>query len=163
MKCPRCGSIDDKVIESRVLAGSTATRRRRECVGCGYRFTSYERIEDKPLMVIKSSGRREPFTREKLERGLRRALEKRPISQLAIEKILNDIEDASMLLAKGSNEIPSSTLGDMVLKELYSIDLVAYIRFASVYRNFENLEGFISEIRSLSDHDSNADLSGEGT
>lgn len=151
MKCPHCGSKDDKVIESRSLADGTAIRRRRECTGCGYRFTSYERIEDKPLMVIKSNGRREPFNREKLERGLQRALEKRKISQLEIEGILNEIEDRGMIVAKITNEISTKDLGEMVLKKLYAIDHVAYIRFASVYRNFDNLEGFIEEIQSLHD------------
>jgi transcriptional repressor NrdR len=149
MKCPHCGRKDDKVIESRSLADGSSIRRRRECLGCGYRFTSYERIEDKPLMVIKSNGRREPFSREKLERGLQRALEKREISQLEIENILNDIEDQSMIVAKASNEIPTRELGEMVLKKLHDIDHVAYIRFASVYRNFESLEGFIQEIKNI--------------
>ncbi len=149
MKCPHCGSKDDKVIESRSLADGSSIRRRRECTICGYRFTSYERIEDKPLMVVKSNGRREPFNREKLERGLQRALEKRKISQLEIENILNEIEDQSMIVAKVSNEIPTKNLGEMVLKKLFEIDHVAYIRFASVYRNFTNLEGFIDEIKHL--------------
>lgn len=101
-------------------------------------------------MVVKSTGRREPFNREKLERGITRALEKRPISQLTIEAIVNDIEDESTYVAKSSNEIPSKALGEMVLKKLYDIDHVAYIRFASVYQNFENLEGFIDAIKGLS-------------
>jgi transcriptional repressor NrdR len=151
MKCPHCGNTDDKVLESRSLAAGASIRRRRECTACGYRFTSYERIEDKPLMVVKSSGRREPFNREKLERGLQRALEKRKISQLEIENILNEIEDSSMILSRAGNEISSHDLGEMVLKKLFSIDPVAYIRFASVYRNFTNLEGFISEIQTLTD------------
>lgn len=151
MKCPHCGSKNDKVIESRTLADGSAIRRRRECGDCSYRFTSYERIEDKPLMVIKTSGRREPFNREKLERGLQRALEKREISQLEIESILNQIEDESMILSKSSHEISSRELGEMVLKKLHDMDDVAYIRFASVYRNFESLEGFISEIQTISE------------
>ncbi|AHC15049.1 transcriptional regulator NrdR [Salinispira pacifica] len=151
MKCPHCGSKNDKVIESRTLADGSAIRRRRECGDCSYRFTSYERIEDKPLMVVKTSGRREPFNREKLERGLQRALEKREISQLEIESILNQIEDESMILSKSSHEISSRELGEMVLKKLHDMDDVAYIRFASVYRNFESLEGFISEIKTISE------------
>lgn len=102
-------------------------------------------------MVVKSSGRREPFNREKLERGLQRALEKREISQLEIENILNQIEDESMILSKSSHEISSRELGEMVLKKLHDMDDVAYIRFASVYRNFESLEGFISEIQTISE------------
>lgn len=152
MKCPHCGTKEDRVIESRSLADGSSIRRRRECLSCGYRFTSYERIEDKPLMVVKSTGRREPFNREKLERGLQRALEKRKISQLEIESILNDIEDESMLLSKTSNEVSSRELGEMVLKKLFTIDHVAYIRFASVYRNFDNLEGFIEAIKTMSDN-----------
>lgn len=168
MKCPSCNSSDDKVIESRTLAEGTAIRRRRECDACGYRFTSYERIEEKPLMVVKSSGRREPFKRGKLERGLRRALEKRPISQVEIESLLNSIEDDSMMQSRGSNEITSHNLGDMVLEKLNAIDRVAYIRFASVYRNFENLEGFISAIQTLADQPSSppapeADAGTDGT
>ncbi|KGE72238.1 transcriptional regulator NrdR [Spirochaeta lutea] len=149
MKCPHCNSQDDKVIESRSLNDGTSIRRRRECLSCGYRFTSYERIEEKQLMVIKSAGRREPFSREKLERGLRRAVEKRNFSQLQIESIVNDIEDRAIIVAKASHEIPTAEIGDMVLETLAKLDSVAYIRFASVYRNFENIEGFIQEISQL--------------
>ncbi len=158
MKCPHCGRKDDHVIESRTLADGSAIRRRRKCLSCEYRFTSYERIEDKPLMVVKSTGRREPFNREKLERGIQRALEKREISQLEIESIINDIEDRSMILSKSSNEVSSRELGEMVLKKLFTIDHVAYIRFASVYRNFENLEGFIEEIKTVSEKAEQEDM-----
>jgi transcriptional repressor NrdR len=157
MKCPRCNNLEDKVLDSRSLAEGTSVRRRRECISCGYRFTSYERIEEQMLMVVKSNSRREPFTREKIERGIQRALEKRNVSQATIESIVNDIEDQAGLMAKVGNEIPSKQLGELVLSKLYEIDLVAYIRFASVYRNFDNLEGFISEIRGLEK------TSGEGT
>ena len=136
-------------MESRSLAEGTAVRRRRECLGCGYRFTSYERIEEKPLLVVKSTDRREPFDREKLERGLQRALEKRSVSQTTIAEMVNDIEDQATMFAQANNEVPTSALGEMVLKKLYQIDKVAYIRFASVYRKFSNVQEFIQAIQGL--------------
>ena len=150
MRCPHCGNLDDKVIESRTLAHGEATRRRRECAHCGSRFTSYERIEDKPFMVIKRDGRREPFDREKIERGVQRALEKRPVSQLSIERLINEIEDAAAIEGKVNREIAAASIGELVLEKLGELDKVAYIRFASVYRQFENLDEFIREIRLLS-------------
>jgi len=149
MRCPHCGSLDDKVIDSRSLANGEAIRRRRECISCSLRFTSYERIEEKPLMVVKRDGRREPFERTKIERGLIRSLEKRPISQMSIENFINEIEDEAAQLAKASNEIPSEAIGSMVLRRLYDLDKVAYIRFASVYRKYETAVEFINEIESL--------------
>lgn len=149
MKCPYCGSLEDKVIDSRTLANGEAIRRRRECLACGLRFTSYERIEEKPLMVVKRDGRREPFERQKIERGLVRALEKRPVSQMSIENLINEIEDEAAEQAKASNEISSEELGRMVLRKLYALDKVAYIRFASVYRKYDTLNEFIHEIERL--------------
>ncbi len=149
MRCPHCGTIEDKVVESRTLANGDAVRRRRECISCGYRFTSYERIDERQFMVVKRDGRREPFDRVKLERGVVRALEKRPVSQMQIESLVNEIEDATAILSKGSREITSSTIGDLVLKNLNVLDKVAYIRFASVYKNFENIDEFIQEINKL--------------
>ncbi len=149
MKCPHCGSLDDKVIDSRSLANGEAIRRRRECLSCNLRFTSYERIEEKPLMVVKRDGRREPFERSKIERGLIRSLEKRPISQMSIENFINEIEDEAAQLAKTSNEISSEAIGSMVLRRLYDLDKVAYIRFASVYRKYETAGEFIREIEAL--------------
>jgi transcriptional repressor NrdR len=149
MRCPHCGNYDDKVIESRTLAHGEATRRRRECNGCGYRFTSYERIVDKPFMVIKRDGRREPFDREKIERGVQRDLEKRPVSQLNIEGLINEIEDAAAILGKVNHEIAAASIGELVLEKLGILDKVAYIRFASVYRHFENLDEFVREIQKL--------------
>jgi transcriptional repressor NrdR len=137
------------VIESRTLANGEAIRRRRECNGCGYRFTSYERIEDKQFMVIKKDDRREPFDREKIERGVQRALEKRPVSQMNIESLVNEIEDAAAILGKGNHEIDATAIGDLVLEKLAKLDKVAYIRFASVYRHFENLDEFVSEIQKM--------------
>lgn len=149
MRCPYCGSFDDKVLESRTMANGDTIRRRRECVSCGYRFTSYERIEEKTFMVVKRDGRREPFDRAKLAKGIERALEKRPVSLDCIENILNDIEDQAVMKGKGTREISTSDLGDLVLEKLHEIDKVAYIRFASVYRHFENLEEFIIEVKKL--------------
>jgi len=149
VRCPHCGSFDDKVIESRTLANGDAIRRRRECNGCGYRFTSYERIEDKQFMVIKRDGRREPFERAKIERGVQRALEKRPVSQMTIESIVNEIEDSSVIKGKANHEINSSEIGELVLEKLGEVDQVAYIRFASVYRQFKDLEEFVKEIQKL--------------
>jgi transcriptional repressor NrdR len=149
MRCPHCGNIDDKVVESRTLADGDAVRRRRECNGCGYRFTSYERIEDKQLMVIKRDGRREPFDRNKIERGVQRALEKRPFSQMNIENLVNEVEDQAAMLGKINREIASAAIGSLVLERLGAIDKVAYIRFASVYRHFENLEEFVKEIQKM--------------
>jgi transcriptional repressor NrdR len=149
VRCPHCGNFDDKVIESRTLANGEAIRRRRECSGCGFRFTSYERVEDKPFMVVKRDGRRQPFDRGKIERGVQRALEKRPVSQMAIESLVNEIEDSAAIVGKGNREIAASVIGNLVLEKLGSIDKVAYIRFASVYRHFEDIEEFVKEIQKL--------------
>lgn len=149
MRCPYCGSLDDKVIESRTMANGESIRRRRECVSCGYRFTSYERIEEKPFMVVKRDGRRQPFDRTKLEKGIERALEKRPVATSMIENIVNDIEDRAVLAGKANREISTTELGELVLQRLYEVDKVAYIRFASVYKHFENLDEFITEVNSL--------------
>ena len=149
MRCPHCGTVEDKVVESRTLANGDAIRRRRECISCGYRFTSYERIDDKQFMVVKRDGRRVPFDRLKLERGVQRALEKRPFSQMQIENLVNEIEDATAILSKGSGEIATSVIGDQVLERLGAMDKVAYIRFASVYRHFNDLDEFIREIHKV--------------
>jgi transcriptional repressor NrdR len=149
VRCPHCGSFDDKVIESRTLANGEAIRRRRECNGCGYRFTSYERIEDKQFMVVKRDGRREPFDRLKIEKGVERALEKRPVSPMQIDSLISDIEDQAEIMGRVNHEIPSKALGDLVLEKIGRLDKVAYIRFASVYRHFENLDEFVQEIQKL--------------
>ena len=149
MRCAHCGNFDDKVIESRTLANGEAIRRRRECNGCGYRFTSYERTEDNYFMVVKRDDRREPFDRTKIEKGVQRALEKRPVSQMVIERLVNEIEDQSAILGKGNHEIESSVIGDLVLEKLGALDKVAYIRFASVYRHFEDLDEFVREINKV--------------
>ena len=149
MRCPHCGSSDDKVIESRTLANGDAIRRRRECTSCGSRFTSYERTEDKQFMVIKRGGRREPFDRTKIERGVNRAIEKRSVTQMQVEALINDIEDQTAILGKVNHEIDAAIIGDLVLEKLAALDKVAYIRFASVYRHFENLEEFVEEIKKI--------------
>jgi len=149
MRCPHCGNIEDKVIESRTLANGDAVRRRRECINCNYRFTSYEKIDERQFMVVKKDQRREPFDRDKLEKGVVRALEKRPFSQMQIESLINEIEDESAILSKGNREISTSIIGDLVLKKLGELDKVAYIRFASVYKSFNNLEEFLEEIKQV--------------
>jgi transcriptional repressor NrdR len=137
------------VIESRTLANGEAVRRRRECERCGYRFTSYERTEDSQFMVIKKDGRREPFDRDKIQRGIDRALEKRPVSRMQIESLVNEIEDKTAILSEGSREIASTVIGDLILERLGALDKVACIRFASVYRHFENLDEFMREINKM--------------
>ena len=149
MRCPYCGSLDDRVIESRAMANGENIRRRRECLSCGYRFTSYERIEEKPLMVVKRDGRRQPFDSKKLEKGIERALEKRPVSTTTVENLAAEIEDQAVMQAKSSREISTSDLGELVLQRLNEIDKVAYIRFASVYKHFENLDEFINEVNKV--------------
>jgi transcriptional repressor NrdR len=149
MRCPHCGNIEDKVIESRTLANGDAVRRRRECINCNYRFTSYEKIDERQFMVVKKDLRREPFDREKLERGVVKALEKRPFSQMQIENLVNEIEDETAIISKGSREISSSVIGELVLNKLGNLDKVAYIRFAAVYKSFNNLEEFIEEIKQV--------------
>ncbi len=153
MRCPSCGSLDDKVIESRTMANGESIRRRRECNSCGYRFTSYERIEEKPFMVIKRDGRRQPFDREKLAKGIERALEKRPVSTGMIDQIVAEIEDKAYNRGKSAREIETSKLGEIVLGRLYELDKVSYIRFASVYKHFENLDEFIQEVKNVGGDD----------
>jgi transcriptional repressor NrdR len=149
MRCPHCGNVEDRVTDSRTLAAGDAVRRRRECTACGFRFTSYERIEVKPLMVVKKDGRREPFDRTKIERGVERSLEKRPVSQMEIERLVNEIEDEAALLGGDSRELQTSELGEAVLEKLEKVDKVAYIRFASVYRRFEDLDEFVIAVKKL--------------
>jgi transcriptional repressor NrdR len=116
---------------------------------CGYRFTSYEHIEEKQLMVVKRDGRRQPFDLAKLERGIQISLEKRPVSQLKVEEMLHELEDRAAMHGKSTHEITSRELGEMVLEKLKSVDMVAYVRFASVYRMFENVDEFMNEISQL--------------
>ncbi|MCR5766691.1 MAG: transcriptional regulator NrdR [Treponema sp.] len=161
MRCPNCGSMDDKVLESRTMANGESIRRRRECLKCSFRFTSYERIDEKPFMVVKRDGRRQPFDSTKLGKGIERALEKRPVSTTTVEQITSDIEDSAIKMAKEAREITTAELGELVLEKLYSIDKVAYIRFASVYKHFENLEEFITEVKSIKKRGVNTDTKGK--
>ena len=149
MRCPNCGKADDKVIESRTMANGEIIRRRRECLSCGFRFTSYERIEEKPFMVVKRDGRRQPFDRNKLAKGIERALEKRPVSTSMVEQIVTEIEDEAYLRGKIAREISTTELGELTLTRLNQVDKVAYIRFASVYKHFNSLEEFITEVNTL--------------
>ncbi|MCI6810226.1 MAG: transcriptional regulator NrdR [Spirochaetia bacterium] len=161
MRCPYCGNLDDKVLESRTMINGESIRRRRECLACGYRFTSYERIDEKPFMVVKRDGRRQPFDRAKLEKGIERALEKRPVSTSMVEQLSNDIEDLAIKLGKEAREISTASLGELVLEKLSDIDAVAYIRFASVYRHFENLEEFITEVKNIEKRGAQRGVKGE--
>lgn len=146
LKCPYCNNEDTKVLDKRETEDFLTTRRRRECLKCEKRFTTYERIET-DLIVIKKDGRREKFSREKLKRGILKAVEKRAISPDQIEKLLNNIE--ATLRNKHSSEISVKVVGELVMRKLKSLDKVAYIRFASVYREFEDPSSFIKEIKIL--------------
>ena len=147
MKCPSCGHLEDKVIDSRSAKEGQAIRRRRECLACKRRFTTYETLETTPLLVIKKDGRREPFSREKILNGLLRACEKRPIPAERVHAIVDTLEAA--LLRQGLDEVKSSEIGERVMEELHKLDEVAYVRFASVYRHFKDLNQFLEELRSL--------------
>ena len=149
MRCPYCGSLENKVIETRQNISGTAIRRRRECLDCKHRFTSYEQIEEKKLMVIKKDKSREPFDLSKVARGLGKALEKRAVSAEKTEELLQTIEDEAYMLGKNSMEITAGEVGDLVLKHLLKTDKVAYVRFASVYKMFNNVNEFISEIENF--------------
>ena len=146
MKCPYCGVIEDKVVDSRSSKEGTAIRRRRECLGCERRFTTYEYIEDTPLTVIKSDGRREIFDKNKLIDKIRLSCTKRPISTTQIEEIADRIED--QLVSRGEREIEAKAhIGELVMTELKRLDDVAYVRFASVYRQFKDLSDFEKELQ----------------
>lgn len=147
MRCPKCGCEESKVVDSRPAENNDSIRRRRECVSCGFRFTTYERREELPLVVRKHDGSKEPFDREKLMRGLVRATVKRDIPIDVLDKLIGDIE--SELRDHGTTEVDSSALGEMVLHRLADIDKVAYVRFASVYRDFKDIEEFSAELRRL--------------
>jgi len=147
MKCPSCGFTDDRVLDSRPCRDDEAVRRRRECLKCGTRFTTYEYIERTPMMVLKRDGRTEPFDREKLLDGILLAVRKRPVTRDRIDKLIDRVEAT---LAEGCRtEVSSEELGDLVLAELAGLDPVAYVRFASVYRKFESAEQFASELENL--------------
>lgn len=144
MKCSQCSSIDTKVIESRDVAEGESIRRRRACPDCGYRFTTYERIERPQLIVIKNNGTRELFSRDKLLAGLYRACEKTPVSSLQLEQLVADIEQT--IYNQAEQEVSSLKIGEMVMDRLAALNEVAYVRFASVYRRFKTIAGFEKEL-----------------
>ncbi|MFN3479392.1 MAG: transcriptional regulator NrdR [Thermodesulfovibrionales bacterium] len=150
MKCPFCGGIQDKVIDSRTSKDGGSIRRRRECLSCGRRFTSYETVEEIVPMVVKKDGRREAFERAKILGGLKKACEKRPISMNDLEGVVDSIE--KKLAGMGVKEIPSSWIGEEVMSSLKEMDKVAYVRFASVYRQFKDINEFLQEVRALFEH-----------
>jgi transcriptional repressor NrdR len=147
MRCPSCGSDEDRVIDSRSSKDKTAIRRRRECVSCGRRFTTYEYVESVALSVVKKDGRREAFNRDKLVTGLQKACEKRPVSREDIDAVADRIH--AELLRGQSSEVTTAAIGDLVMRELVALDPVAYVRFASVYRHFTDVQQFEDVIREL--------------
>jgi len=147
MKCPFCGNVENKVIDSRISKDGKAIRRRRECLSCARRFTTYEYVEDILPLVVKKDGRREPFDRIKIRNGVMTACEKRPISMEDMDKIVENVEIACQEFQ--GEEIPSSVIGEKVMGELKVLDGVAYVRFASVYRQFRDVGEFMSELKDL--------------
>ncbi|MGH7206203.1 MAG: transcriptional regulator NrdR [Nitrospiraceae bacterium] len=147
MKCPFCDTLEDKVVDSRMAREGEVIRRRRECLSCKRRYTTYERVEESLPMVVKKDGRREPFDRTKILSGLKKACEKRPISTATIEAVTDRIE--KRIQEMGDTEIQSRTVGEEVMKELHQLDQVAYVRFASVYREFKDIDQFMDELKAL--------------
>lgn len=147
MKCPFCTDVENKVIDSRLSKDGQVIRRRRECLECGRRFTTYERVEEVLPLVVKKDGRREPFDRMKIIIGLKKACEKRPISITTLEKVADKIE--SRVQESGDKEIASTVIGEAIMSELYRLDHVAYVRFASVYRSFKDAHQFMEELKDL--------------
>ncbi|MCU0640830.1 MAG: transcriptional regulator NrdR [Candidatus Margulisbacteria bacterium] len=147
MKCPFCDTIEDKVLESREVDEGMVIRRRRECLSCRGRFTSYERIEERPIMVIKRDGRREQFNRDKVIRGILHACQKRPVSLETIETIVDEIERE--IHREAGREVQSSKIGELIMEKMQAVDKVAYVRFASVYRKFEHVSEFLKEVKEL--------------
>jgi transcriptional repressor NrdR len=146
MKCPECSNFEDKVVETRESKEGNYIRRRRECLACGKRFTTYEKIEDIPLMVVKKDGRREIFDIDKVRKGLYRAVEKRPVSSKQIEQIAFQVEE---LVSNSDKEFPTRRIGEHIMEKLKTLDKVAYVRFASVYLEFKSLEEFMAELQGL--------------
>ena len=147
MKCPFCGAGDDRVVDSRESREGEVIRRRRECVACGLRFTSYETIEEIPYMVVKNDGRRETFDRKKLRAGLAKACEKRPVAPARLDSIVDEIE--ARLHDTEEREMATREIGALVMERLRELDKVAYVRFASVYRKFEDVDEFLNELKGL--------------
>ena len=147
MRCPKCGNQDDKVIDSRASKEGSTIRRRRECLKCNHRFTTYEEIEHEGLVIVKRDGRREPFSKEKLLSGVRKACQKRPISPKAIEDLVEKIVDE--ITDKYDGEVPGMAIGERVMEGLRELDEVAYVRFASVYRRFQEATEFVQAVKKL--------------
>ena len=148
MKCPYCGSLEEKVVDSREGKEGEVIRRRRQCQQCRRRFTTYERIEEIQFMVVKRDGRREPFDRNKIRSGLLKATQKRPVSVAQLEAIVDEIE--ARLTEKEDREITAGEIGELIMERLHDLDEVAYVRFASVYRRFNAVDQFVEEVKSLS-------------
>jgi transcriptional repressor NrdR len=155
MKCPACGSLNNRVVNSRLTSDETSIRRRRECADCSGRFTTYEHIEKTPVLVIKRDGRRVSFDRQKLISGILKACEKRPVSLEEIENLVNEVE--KNLYNAMESEVSSLRIGEMVLGRLHEIDEVAYVRFASVYRQFRDVDEFSEEVKALLNRGSDKD------
>ncbi len=150
MRCPFCGHLEDKVVDSRESKEGEAVRRRRECLGCERRFTTYERIDEIPYMVIKKDGRRERFDRQKVLSGLLRASEKRPVSMGQLERLVDEAE--SFVADSTERERSTSEIGELLMEKLRQVDKVAYVRFASVYRDFQDEQEFFNELKTLMKH-----------
>jgi transcriptional repressor NrdR len=144
MKCPSCGGTESKVVDSRTARDGESIRRRRECTDCGARFTTYEHLEQTQVLVIKKDGRREPFRRDKLDLGVSKACEKRPIPREAVVALIDRVE--ARVQAMGQSEVESRAVGELVMEELGRLDQIAYVRFASVYREFRDVNHFMEEI-----------------
>ena len=147
MRCPFCGHIEDKVVDSREAKDGDSIRRRRECLECGRRFTSYERIDEIPYMVVKKDGRRERFDRQKVLAGILKACEKRPVSMVQLETIADQAE--TMAQESSEREVATRAIGEMIMKDLKNLDKVAYVRFASVYLDFKDVPEFMNELKDL--------------
>jgi len=147
MRCPACGHDEDRVVDSRTTKDNSAVRRRRECLKCTHRFTTYEYVEHRPLMVVKKDGRRENYSREKILNGLLRACEKRSVPMETLERLVGEVEKATA--GRVRDEIPTQEIGNEIMKRLAVIDQVAYVRFASVYRDFKDVTQFLDELRNL--------------
>jgi len=147
MMCPFCGFREDKVIDSRESREGDVIRRRRECLGCQRRFTTYERTDEIPYMVVKKDGRREKFDRQKVLNGLLKACEKRPVSMARLAEVVNDVE--ARLVDSPEREMSTTNIGEVLMEHLRTLDKIAYVRFASVYRDFQDVEAFMEELRHL--------------
>jgi transcriptional repressor NrdR len=147
MRCPKCQAREDKVIDSRAIKDETVIRRRRECLACEHRFTTYEEIEREDIRVLKRDGRYEPFDRKKMMSGIDKACEKRPVNRDMIDRMVNEMIDE--LVKTHGDEIPTKSIGDKIMVHLRRVDEVAYVRFASVYRKFRDIKEFVNEVQSL--------------